>query len=173
MKLFVGLGNPGKEYENTRHNIGFKFIDFLANKNTLTFSNKFQSLYSEFQSNGEKVILLKPQTFMNNSGSAVQEVMKFYKLNSEDVYIIFDDLDIKEGEFKVQKAKYPKVHNGVNDIIQKTGTDKFNFVRIGIDGRNEIERDFVSGRDYVLRRESLNQYENIFKEIYTKVEILS
>lgn len=165
MKLFVGLGNPGKEYENTRHNIGFKFIDFIAEKQSLNFTNKFQSHYAEFNKDGEKTILLKPQTFMNNSGSAVVEVMKFYKIVAENIYIIFDDLDIKEGEFKIQKAKYPKVHNGINDIIQKTGTDKFNFIRIGIDGRSEIERKFISGKDYVLQKTGLDLGE-AFREIY-------
>lgn len=165
MKLFVGLGNPGKEYENTRHNIGFKFIDFLAEKHSSTFSNKFQSLYAEFQQNGEKIILLKPQTFMNDSGSAVQKIMKFYKLTPEDIFIAFDDLDIKQGEFKIQKAKYPKVHNGVNDIINKSSSDEFHFIRIGIDGRSELEREFVSGKDYVLRKDSMEFSKEVFETV--------
>jgi PTH1 family peptidyl-tRNA hydrolase len=169
MKLFVGLGNPGKEYEQTRHNAGATFIDFLAKQNNVSFISKFRSLYAEFQHNGEKVILLKPQTFMNASGSAVLECAKFYKIGVEDIIIAFDDLDIKQGDFKIQKGKYPKVHNGVNDILQKLSTDQFWFVRIGIDNRTEIERQFIAGRDYVLQKTD-GKYDEIFASITAELK---
>lgn len=164
MKLFVGLGNPGKEYENTRHNIGASLIDFLVNKLGLSYQEKFRSLYTDTQIKGEKAIFLKPQTFMNTSGSAVIEAAKFYKIEPENIFIAFDDLDIVQGEYKIQLSKYPKVHNGVNDIIQKLGTDKINFIRIGVDGRSKIERDFISGADYVLSKSNFD-FKNIFDEI--------
>ncbi len=169
MKLFVGLGNPGKEYEKTRHNAGFMLIDYIANLKGVSFTSKFSSLFAEFSDpEGEKVILLKPQTYMNESGKAVQEAMKFYKIGHENVYIAFDDLDIQFGEFKIQKAKYPKIHNGVNDIIKKTGTDQFTFVRIGTDDRSPIERQFIQGRDYVLQKTSVN-FSEILKRIATEL----
>lgn len=166
MKLIVGLGNPGKEYEKSRHNLGFQFIDYLANKYDSKFVNKFQSLYSEVKlKNVGKVILLKPQTFMNASGNAVQQATKFYKIPAENIFIVFDDLDIKAGEFKIQKGKYPKIHNGVNDIINKLGTDQVWFVRIGSDERSDVERKFIAGKDYVLQKTGCE-----FREVFEKVE---
>lgn len=173
MKLLIGLGNPDKEFENTRHNAGFKFIDFIAEKLSLrSFSKQFSSLFAEIQVSGEKTVLLKPQTGMNLSGKAVQEVVHFYKLQPEQVFIAFDDLDIKEGEWKISKGHYPKVHNGVNDIINRTGYDDFNYIRIGIDGRTVIQREFMSGKDYVLQKSSFNykeQFEEIWNELQNKL----
>jgi len=153
MKLIIGLGNPGKDYEKTRHNAGFMFVDFLASKLAAGgFVNKFSSLYSETTLGREKVVLLKPQTFMNDSGKAVAEIAKFYKIAPENIWVAFDDLDLKQGEFKIQKAKYPKVHNGINDIIEKLGSDQFNFIRIGIESREGDLRKLISGHDYVLQK---------------------
>lgn len=165
MKLIVGLGNPGKEYEATRHNIGASFVDFKAKQYSLSFTSKFQSLFAEFNHNGEKIMLLKPQTYMNLSGSAVLEATKFYKLTPNDIIIVFDDLDIKEGEYKIQRKKYPKFHNGVNDIIKRIASDEFWYVRIGIDARNPHERSFIPGRDYVLQKTN-----NDFTELFSKVD---
>jgi peptidyl-tRNA hydrolase, PTH1 family len=171
MKLIVGLGNPGKEYELTRHNAGFQFVEFLVKKYSLNVTNKFSSLFAEMQFAGEKIIILKPQTFMNESGRAVVEAMKFYKITFDDVYIAFDDLDIKLGEFKVQKGHYPKVHNGINDIIGKTKTDQFTYIRIGVDDRSPIEKDFLSGKDYVLKKFTYN-LSPIFENIILKLDFL-
>jgi PTH1 family peptidyl-tRNA hydrolase len=170
MKLFVGLGNPAKDYENTRHNVGASFVDFLVRKLGLSYQTKFRSLYADAQVDGEKVIFIKPQTFMNLSGDAVSEVVKFYKIEFSDIFIAFDDLDIKEGEYKIQLGKYPKVHNGVNDIIAKLGTSEINFIRIGIDGRNEEERKFMAGSDYVLSRLDFD-FKGVFGEIEKKLGI--
>lgn len=170
MKLIVGLGNPGKEYENTRHNAGFRFIDYVARKLDLNFTNKFSSLFAETHgADGEKIILIKPQTYMNASGRAVVETIQFYKLKPEDVYIAFDDLDIKLGEFKLQKGKYPKIHNGVNDILNKTKTEQFNFIRIGVENRSPIEKDFLSGSDYVLKKFDYD-LSHIFENVLLKIE---
>lgn len=164
MKLIAGLGNPGKEYEKTRHNAGFGFIDFFMRKFELQTNNAFQSELAEISLNGEKCYLLKPQTFMNKSGIAVSEIVRFYKIPDQNIFIAFDDLDIREGDFKIQKGKYPKVHNGVNDIINKLGTDELNFIRIGVDGRSEVERQFIPGHDYVLSR-SVFDYSEIYLQI--------
>jgi peptidyl-tRNA hydrolase, PTH1 family len=165
MKLIVGLGNPGKEYEKTRHNAGANFVAFIAKKREIIFSSKFQSLYAEFNDDtGEKIILLQPQTFMNNSGSAVLEAVKFYKLTPENVFIAFDDLDILEGDFKIQIGKHPKIHNGINDITTKTKTDQYYFIRIGVDSRSIIERKFLKGSNYVLKKTDYN-----FIPVYEKI----
>ncbi len=173
MKFLVGLGNPGAIYVGTRHNIGFDFIDFIAkNIKEKTISNFKSTIISYINSKEEKIFFIKPQTFVNLSGDAVSEIMRFYKVPSRDVFIIFDDLDLKEGTFKIQKGKYPKSHNGIKDIINKCKTDQFNFVRIGIDGRSPIEKQFISGRDYVLSKynkekflETFIQIKNVLKEI--------
>jgi PTH1 family peptidyl-tRNA hydrolase len=170
MKLIAGLGNPGKDYEKTRHNAGFMFVDFMVEKFDLKFNSKFQAEYSEINKDGEKIIFLKPQTFMNDSGVSLAEAVKFYKINSEEIFIAFDDLDLPEGEFKIQKGKYPKVHNGVNDIIEKLGTDNLNFIRIGIDGRAPELRKVISGRDYVLQKTSYN-YKELFSQIYETLKL--
>ena len=93
MKLIVGLGNPEKKYENTRHNCGFRAIDYYAKKNNLSFKSKFKGLYCEQVVNNEKMILLKPQTYMNLSGESVREIVNFYNIDIEDILIIYDDID--------------------------------------------------------------------------------
>lgn len=167
MKFFFGLGNPGSIYAGTRHNIGFDFIDYLAlDIHEKQIKNDFQSIIIEYtNAKGEKIYLIKPQTYMNLSGDAIGKVIQFYKAVAQDIFIVFDDLDIKEGEFKIQKGKYPKSHNGIKDIINKCKTDQFNFIRIGIDGRSPIEKQFISGKDYVLGKYSKEKYLNTFNQI--------
>jgi PTH1 family peptidyl-tRNA hydrolase len=133
-KLIVGLGNPGKEYEKTRHNVGFFIIDRLAKDWGLSLSRKkFQALFGEyFHPNGEKVILLKPQTFMNLSGDSVQPWMDFLKVPGEDVLVIHDELDLPLGRFKAQWEAGPAGHNGVRSIIQRLGHQRFNRLRVGV-----------------------------------------
>jgi len=164
MKIFFGLGNPGKEYEGTRHNVGAGFIDYLVKKEGLKLKSKFNSEIADFKIGEEKIILVKTKTFMNNSGTAVLEVKNFYKATPGQIYIAFDDLDIREGEHKIQFAKYPKIHNGVNDVIIKLHTDQIHFIRIGIDGRSGSEKNFISGTDYVLHKTNYN-----FNHVYAKI----
>ena len=103
MKLIVGLGNPGRDYENTRHNMGFMMLDSYAKENNLEFiKSKFGGTYTEFNNNGEKVILLKPQQYINLSGEVIKKYVEFYKLNLEDILIISDDLDMPFGKIKIK-----------------------------------------------------------------------
>lgn len=151
MKLIIGLGNPGPEYARTRHNIGFMFVDFLAEKlEAAPFTNKkkFEAEITDVIISGEKVILVKPQTYMNDSGRAVSALANFYDVSPKDIIIVHDDLDITLGEYKIQTAKGPKVHNGLISIEQSLATPDFTRVRIGIDGRTS-ERT-TSGKEYVL-----------------------
>src|SRR6185369_4075580 len=116
MRLFVGLGNPGKKYEKTRHNVGWLVLDSLQIPNT-----KFE-VQKQFNAEVLKIgetILAKPQTFMNDSGVAVSAIVNFYKIEPDNIYVIHDDLDIKLGEYKIQKGKGPKQHNGILSIEEK------------------------------------------------------
>ncbi|MBZ4684148.1 MAG: peptidyl-tRNA hydrolase, family [Fusobacteriaceae bacterium] len=133
MKLVIGLGNPGKKYENTRHNIGFNVIDNLAKDlGVENFREKFQGLIAEVNFRSEKVLLLKPQTYMNLSGNSVIEVVNFYKLDVEtDIIVIYDDMDLKLGELRIKAKGSAGGHNGIKSIISHIG-DKFIRVKCGI-----------------------------------------
>ena len=140
MKLIVGLGNPGKEYENTRHNTGFMAIDEYAKINNLTFNkNKFDGLYTDFLLNGEKIILLKPQKYMNLSGDSIKEVMSYYKITIDDILVIYDDMDTEVGSLRLRLSGSSGGHNGLKSIIANLGSDKFKRIRVGIGKDPQID----------------------------------
>lgn len=133
MFLIVGLGNPGREYENTRHNIGFDAIDVIADKYNIEVSRiKFKGVYGEGFVNGEKVILLKPTTYMNLSGESVREVMDFYKLSEEDILVIYDDVSLDVGRIRIREKGSAGGHNGIKSIIANIGTDVFSRIKVGV-----------------------------------------
>lgn len=133
MFLIVGLGNPGKEYENTRHNIGFDAIDEIAqNFNIELNKKKFKGVCGEGFIGGEKVILLKPSTFMNLSGESVREVLDFYKLTEEEVLVIYDDISLDVGKIRIREKGSAGGHNGIKSIISHMGTDVFSRIKIGV-----------------------------------------
>jgi PTH1 family peptidyl-tRNA hydrolase len=133
VKCFVGLGNPGPQYAKTRHNIGFMAVDRFAEKWSLTkFQNKCKGLLAEGNVNGEKVYLLKPMTYMNLSGESVRAFLDFYKASLDDVIILYDDLDTPYGSIRLRYQGGAGGHNGIKSIIQHTGTQVFNRIRIGI-----------------------------------------
>ncbi|XOU93995.1 MAG: aminoacyl-tRNA hydrolase [Candidatus Kerfeldbacteria bacterium] len=155
MKLIVGLGNPGKEYQNTRHNIGFQILDTLnnlPNYNHLSFNEdkKFHGIMAKDQN----IILFKPSTFMNNSGEAVRAVTDYFKINSKDILIIHDDLDIDFGNIKIQQGKSAAGHNGVSSIISHLGNNDFWRLRYGVAGES---RGQIPGDKYVLSRFSAEE----------------
>ena len=133
MKLIVGLGNPGKAYKDTRHNVGFMFVDNIANKLKLDFSLDKQKKceIAQTQINNEKVIFIKPQTYMNLSGDSVSELVKFYKIESKDLIVVYDDYDISVGSVRIRKDGSAGTHNGMRDIIAKLGKSNFPRIRIG------------------------------------------
>lgn len=139
MNFIVGLGNPGKEYENTRHNLGFMVLDQLAEKLAIQFTNQ-KKCQSEVAKQGD-TLLVKPQTFMNNSGEAVQSILKYYgneaNLPKElsNVWVVFDDLDLEVGHYKIQLGTGPKIHNGTGSIYTHLKTKNFWHVRVGADFR--------------------------------------
>jgi len=160
MKIIMGLGNPGKEFEQTRHNAGFTLVDFLAQKFNLDlkFDKKFQAKYvkTEIIQNGvaEDIYLIKSMGFMNNSGVTLRAFLDYFFDNAfeEDegnhLIVAHDDLDLALGQFRLQKGKGPKIHNGLNSIYQHLGYKNFWHLRLGVDSRNG-DRSINPG-DYVL-----------------------
>ena len=148
MKLIVGIGNPGKEYENTRHNIGFIAIDQIAKKHRLDFSEKkFNSVYTSVRINGERVILMKPETYVNLSGSAVLSMMNYFNIDKEDILIIYDDIALPLGKIRVRFKGSAGGHNGLINIIKYLKTQDFKRMRIGIGSNAKIEKkNWVLGR---------------------------
>ncbi|WP_027086713.1 aminoacyl-tRNA hydrolase [Cohnella panacarvi] len=133
MKWIVGLGNPGAEYANTRHNVGFMVIDELARKHGSDVSgNKCKARTGEVRILGEKIALIKPMTYMNLSGESVRAFMDYYKVKLEDLIVVYDDLDTEVGRIRLRYQGSAGGHNGIKSIIQHTGTQTFNRIRIGI-----------------------------------------
>ena len=133
MRAIVGLGNPGEKYEHTRHNVGFDVISIIAAKlNTPVKKMKFQGLIGETLLGGEKLVLIKPQTFMNLSGYTVSDAMNFYKMEPRDMLLIVDDIDLPFGQVRIRPKGGPGTHNGLRNIVQCTGTGDFPRVRVGM-----------------------------------------
>ena len=164
MKLVVGLGNKGREYENTRHNMGFMLIDrYLQYKNiTDKFKEKFNAIYIETTINNEKVIFIKPMTYMNNSGIAVRAFVDFYKLNSEDILVISDDLDLDLGKFRLRRNGSSGGHNGLKSIISHLGNDNFKRLRIGISNDKDDVINYVLSK---FSKKELNEIDTMFDTI--------
>ena len=146
MKLIVGLGNPGNEYAKTRHNVGFMAIDnYLENDNN--FKEKFKGLYLEKNINGEKIIFLKPQKYMNLSGEVVISFVKFYKINIDDILIIHDDLDLPVGKIKLRMSGGCGGHNGLRDIEKHLGSKNYKRIKVGISNNKLMEtKNYVLGK---------------------------
>ena len=172
MKLIVGLGNPEKEYIDTRHNVGFLVIDKLVfNSETNTsFDKKANAEVFKSTINKKRVIFAKPQTYMNNSGTAVRALMDFYKIKPENLIVIHDDKDIPLGETRVQTDRGPAGHNGIKSIIEHLGTKNFMRIRVGVAPADQTEikdtASFVLGKFTAEEKKKLKKIiENIAKEI--------
>jgi len=147
MYIIAGLGNPGKEYTGTRHNAGYSAVEYLAEKLNVKLNKlRFSSVYGDTSINGEKVMLVKPVTYMNRSGIAIAEIINFYKIPSENLIVIYDDIDIPLGSLRIRPNGSSGTHNGMKSIINNIGSG-FPRIRIGI-GRNE-DMDLA---DYVLQK---------------------
>jgi peptidyl-tRNA hydrolase, PTH1 family len=164
LKLIVGLGNPGKDYEQTRHNIGFMIIDELAERLSIRLDKmKFNGLYGQGIVNGEKVILLKPLTYMNLSGESVRPLMDYYDIDMDDLLVIYDDLDLPQGKIRLRTKGSAGGHNGIKSLNQHLGTQEFNRIRVGIsrpqNGMKVV--DYVLGRfmneEMVLLKEAIHK----------------
>lgn len=157
MKLIVGLGNPGKEYENTRHNIGFMVIDSFAKDHNININKKkFNGLFCKFEYNNETVILLKPLSYMNLSGEVVRKYMKWYKITNKDLLVINDDLDLEFCKIKLKEKGRSGGHNGLLNIEQNIKTTEYKRLKIGISNNKNIDT-----KDYVLGKFNNNEKEKI------------
>ena len=160
MYLIVGLGNPEKEYANTRHNVGFDTVNELAKRHEIEINrNKFNSLYGQGIIHNEKVIILKPQTYMNLSGIAVRNFKDFYKIDLDKIIIVHDDIDIEEGKIKLRKIGGPGTHNGMKSVVHELNSTEFPRIRIGtgspddeIDLKEFGVDDVNELKDYVLEK---------------------
>lgn len=167
MFVIVGLGNPGKEYANTRHNVGFDTIDIIAKRHNITINKiKFKSVYGEGKIGNEKVLLVKPQTFMNNSGISVREIVQFYKIPIENIIIIVDDVDIDFASIRIRQKGSAGSHNGLKSIIYHIQNDEFPRVKIGI-GKKHPNQDLA---DFVLSRFSKEERQIIEESLMTAAE---
>jgi len=180
MKIIVGLGNKGKEYEGTRHNAGFMFLDFLAScreiaptDNIITFhtDKKFEADIAEARINGEKLIFVKPQTYMNASGKSVATVLDFYKTGIEDLIVVADDVDLPLGTIRIRKEGSSGGHKGLQNIIDSIKSDGFTRIRIGISEKNKKENE-LDTKEYVLDKFSKREQPIIDKTISSGVEFL-
>ena len=130
--IVVGLGNPGSKYQNTRHNIGFETLDYIADKNNVSVTKaKFSALYGVWEQDGHKIMLLKPQTFMNLSGEAVKQAASFYKVPAENIIVIFDDVSLDVGKMRIREKGSAGGHNGIKSIISHMGQD-FPRIKMGL-----------------------------------------
>lgn len=144
MHLIVGLGNPEEDYAGTRHNMGFDAINKLAKQYHIEIiKKKFKGLYGTGIIEDEKIILLKPQTFMNLSGESIRECMDFYKIEEKNLIIVYDDIDIEPGVIKIRKTGGPGTHNGMKSVIQHLNTKNFPRIRVGI-GMPENKGDLIN-----------------------------
>lgn len=163
MYLIVGLGNPEPEYSNTRHNMGFDTINCLAKQTKIDINrNKFNALYGSGTIEGEKVVLVKPQTFMNLSGKAVREFKNFYKLDLSEIIVIYDDIDLEKGKIRIRKKGTAGSHNGMKSVIQELAKDEFTRIRVGI-GSPEFKGDLIN---YVLEPISKEEREILDEGIF-------
>lgn len=154
MKLIIGLGNPGKNHEHTRHNAGFLCLDYLQKEwscDMFQADKKMSAEISEGQVGKHKVLLVKPMTFMNASGTTVSQLVHFYKLQPEDIVVIHDDLDIAPGTFKQTNSSRAAGHNGVSDVIEKLGTQDFTRIRLGIGRPATVSGACMPSHDFVLQ----------------------
>ena len=156
MYLIVGLGNPESDYSKTRHNMGFDVINKLSDKFDIKVNKpKFKALYGTGLINGEKVVFVKPQTYMNLSGEALQEFVSFYKVENKNIIVIYDDIDTTPGKIRIRKSGGPGTHNGMKSVVNCLNTENFTRVRVGI-GCPEFKGDLIN---YVIGHIPEEEYE--------------
>lgn len=161
-ECIVGLGNIGKRFELTRHNIGFEVVDYILEKNNFSLDKqKFKGAYTIERMNGDKVLFIEPMTMMNLSGEAVAPIMDYYNVNPEDLIVLYDDLDLEQGQVRLRQKGSAGGHNGMKSIIKMLGTDQFKRIRIGV-GR---PTNGMTVPDYVLQRFSNDEMVTMEKVI--------
>lgn len=171
--LIVGLGNPGKKYELTRHNAGFLFADLLADENNSKISKiQFKSVTAVIELGGHRCLLMKPQTFMNNSGEAVREAASFYKIPPENIIVVFDDISLPCGKLRIRRKGSAGGHNGIKSIIQHLGSDNFPRVKLGVGEKPHPDYELA---DWVLsnfKKDEIPQLRKAAENACSAVELM-
>ncbi|CDA19824.1 peptidyl-tRNA hydrolase [Ruminococcus sp. CAG:488] len=168
--LIVGLGNPGKNYEFTRHNAGFLTLDHIASELDTEINNlKNNALVADVVINNHRCLLVKPQTFMNNSGTAVRDIAKFYKIPPEKIIVIFDDISLPCGKLRIRRKGTDGGHNGIKSIIYHLNSDQFPRIKIGVGAKPNPEYDLA---DWVLSKFSKDDTEQLKAAITKATEVL-
>ena len=169
MYLIVGLGNPEKDYEKTRHNLGFDVINKLAQKYEISLNRKkFNGYFGTGEIQGKKVMLLKPQTYMNNSGECIKDYKKFYKLEDDDIIVIYDDIDVIPGNIRIREKGSPGKHNGAKSVAYSLSTENFKRIRVGT-GKPE---DITNLIEYVIGEVPEEEWQPLNEGINKAVEAI-
>ncbi|MDZ4993529.1 aminoacyl-tRNA hydrolase [Clostridium perfringens] len=170
MILIVGLGNPGKQYEQTRHNIGFDVIDYMANKYNIDVNReKFKGLCGEGFIENKKVILLKPLTYMNLSGESIRELANFYKLENDEIIVVYDDISLDIGKLRIREKGSAGGHNGIKSIIQNLGGDEFPRVKVGVGQPKDNLVNHVLGKFSKEDREHIEKVIPVVSDAITEI----
>lgn len=166
--LIVGLGNPGKKYENTRHNAGFLAMDKLADEEGFQFKKlKFQALIADEMIGGKRCLLMKPQTMMNNSGEAIYEAASYYNIPDENIIVIYDDISLDVGKTRIRRKGSAGGHNGIKSIINCLGSDEFPRVKVGVGKKPNAKYDLV---DWVLGNFPKEQKDDLDSALKNSIE---
>ena len=169
MKIVVGLGNPGKEYECTRHNAGWMFLEYLEEEYNFKIEEKkknFEAIIAEIYLHNQKVIFVKPQTYMNLSGNAVLKIKKWYDVEDKDILIVFDDIDIPFGEFRYKLNGSGGTHNGMKSVVKSLNSKDMPRIRIGIGGIKDERQDLMN---FVLQKFTKNEIASL-EDVFAKAE---
>ncbi len=168
--LIVGLGNPDDKYKNTRHNVGFMAVDLLMNQNGGVFNkNKMQGIFGECKINGNRILAVKPQTYMNNSGICVSQIAKFYKIPLDKIIIIFDDISLDVGKLRIRRKGSHGGHNGMRSIVDHLNSSDITRIKLGVGAKPHPDYDLA---DWVLSNFPKDQNENLQKSLEDTVKAL-
>ncbi len=171
--IIVGLGNPERKYENTRHNSGFIMLDYIADKLGVRVNRvKFKSTVGEGRMGGHRILLMKPSTYMNNSGQAVVEAMNFYKIPAENVIVLLDDINLDVGKMRIRSKGSDGGQNGMKNIIYLSGSDKFPRIKIGIGKKPNPEYDLAAWVLSKFTKDEIKTLETIAENTYDAVELI-
>lgn len=171
--IIVGLGNPDRKYENTRHNSGFIMINYIADKLSVKINRvKFKSTIGEARIGGHRVLLMKPSTYMNNSGQAVVEAMNFYKIPAENVIVLLDDINLDVGKMRIRSKGSDGGQNGMKNIIYLSGSDKFPRIKIGIGKKPNPEYDLAAWVLSKFTKDDFKKLEAVAENTYDSVELI-
>lgn len=171
--LIVGLGNPDRKYENTRHNAGYLMLDYIADKCVVRVNRiKFKSTVGEARLGSHRVLLMKPSTYMNNSGQAVVEAMNFYKIPAENVIVLLDDINLDVGKMRIRSKGSDGGQNGMKNIIYLSGSDKFPRIKIGIGKKPNPEYDLAAWVLSKFTKDDFKKLEAVAENTYDSVELI-